>query len=661
MKKLIFTLIAAIAVQFCFSQTTYYWVGGTAPSSTSFNSSTLWNTQLGGGGTARSTPLATDILIIDGSDVSDVAGTQTGAIVFSFSSPTTNTGPAQLKIVNGADVTFKRSGSGGTTTLNIGVGNASDNDPDFVVSAGSKFRIAGLNGSLLVALDAVATAEIYGDIYMMENFNDGTTAYQSRLTAKGVRSFHFMAGSSLNTSTAYAYYPFGSSGSVVPAPYGVVFESGSVYNYGGGWSPFGGSSTNAVVEFKPGSKFYFHSTPVIPPSSTSTNMFTNRNYPDVIIDNNTTVTADGSLIGMDSLRIENGSTFITNVSGSTPIRNHIVNNGVFRVPAADPDRNNKIVLVNSGLQNISGTGTYTFADFIISNQSNVKLLKSVQVDSLTNIFGTLDATTNTVTGSGTTTVKAPASVNTTGKLVADSFVVTNIPDMTGIETGMSVTGTGIPANTVITNTNTAGTITLSKAITATTASQPLVIFNGQGVLPVKFTAFTAALDGAKVKLTWNIATEDNVSGYVIERSANGKEFSSIASLKAAQLNTYSAIDEQPIKGANFYRIKAVDNDGRSTYTSVIKISTSNTKAEVSINPNPIAGRSFMLNLNNFSNDTYTLTVLNEGGQKVYTQSLGRVNGSSNTSINLPQTVKAGMYHVVISSNDQQVIQRIIIQ
>jgi hypothetical protein len=132
-------------------------------------------------------------------------------------------------------------------------------------------------------------------------------------------------------------------------------------------------------------------------------------------------------------------------------------------------------------------------------------------------------------------------------------------------------------------------------------------------------------------------------------------------VKAANLNSYNTIDQQPIKGVNFYRIKAVDNDARTTYSSIVKISTSNTKAEISINPNPVIGKSFMLNLNNVANDIYTVTLINGGGQKIYSQSLGRINGSANNSINLPQSIKPGMYSVVISSNDQQIIQRIIIQ
>jgi hypothetical protein len=660
MKKLIFTLIAAIAVQVCFSQVTYYWVGGTTPAAGGWNTGTNWNTALDGSGTTRATTATSDILVFDGTNVGGSAPT-TGTVNVSLTSQTIG----KLVLQNNANVGLSRNGSGSTTTLTIG---DDPNGDDLVVFPGCTLRLRGLTGSILLVLSSnagasnsppattSATARIYGNIVLEE----GDATYQNRFTSRYKGAFVFASGSTLTANAGYAYYPFGSTGSsTTPAANGVTFEAGSSYYYYGGLSPFGSNSTSFLVEFQQGSKFYFRGTP-------AANMFGNRSYSDVVVDNNATVTSNGSLQRIDSLRVETGATFITNTSGVTPIHGNIVINGTFKVPDTDPNRDNKVVIAGPATQTLSGTGTVILADLITSDASKLTLQKSITIDSVNRIIGTFTGTGYTVSGSAVTTTKAPASLNITGNLNVDSFLVKNISDFTGIEIGMSVTGSGIPANTVIINTSTTNnTFTLSKAVTgaATYAGSAVAlnVFNAQGVLPVKFTSFTAALDGSKVKLTWNIATEDNVSTYVVERSANGKEFSSIASVKAAQLNSYNAIDEQPLKGANFYRIKAVDNDGRTAYTSIVKLSTSTTKGEISINPNPIAGRSFMLNLNNVSNDIYSLTLINGGGQKVYAQTLGRINGSANTSINLPQSIKPGMYSIVISSNDQQIIQRIIIQ
>lgn len=659
MKKLIFTLIASAVAQFAFSQTTYYWVGGAAPSLTSFNTAAYWNTIPGGGGSSRSTPAVTDILIIDGTDISDAAGVQTGPIVFAFSSPTAGTGPAQLKIQGGADVTFKRTNSAGTSTLTIGNGNAVDNDPDFVVAAGSKFTIAGTGGSLLVLLDVNATAEISGDVAITE----GNSSQQNRFTAKTSGSFHFLSGSTFTSAATYAYYPFSTTGSATtPATNGVIFESGSSYYYYGGNSPFGSNSSSFLAVFKPGSKFYFRGSP-------AANMFTNRSYADVVIDNNATVTADGSLIRIDSLRVESGATFITHTSGTTPIHGNIVVNGTLRVPAANPDRDNRIIIAGSSPQSIGGTGTYSLADLIISDVSVATLQQDIQVDSVLRVIGQFNPGGKTISGGGTISTKAAANPGyvVTGNTNIDSFLVKNVSDLTNVEYGMSVSGTGIQANTVIVNySSTNNTITLSKPVTSATtyagSAASLTVFNGQGqVLPVKLTAFNAAYIENRVKLQWSVSTEDNLAGYEVERSADGKQFSSIGRVVAVKQASYEFYDRQPISGANYYRLKETDNNGKFSYSNIVKISTAAGKSEISVSPNPLAGRVFSLAMNNLSAGEYTLTVLNSNGQKVAMKSLGAVPQHFTTSIELPAGIAKGIYTVVVSGNQQWLTTRLMIQ
>jgi len=656
MKKLIFTLLGLCTIQMVLAQTTYYWVGGATPSVTSFNTSSLWNTTPGGGGTARTTAMATDILIIDGTDISDAVGAQTGAIVFSFTSPTANTGPSQLKITGGADVTFKRSGTSGTTTLTIGTGNAVDNDPDFVVAAGSKFTIAGTGGSLLVVVDANATAEFSGDVAITE----GNSTQQNRFTSKAAGNIRFLAGSTFTTATAYAYYPFSTTGSSnLPSTNGVVFESGSSYYFNGGLSPFGSNSTSFLTVFKPGSKFYFR-------AANAANMFTNRSYADVVIENNATVTADGSLIRIDSLRIETGATFITHTTGVTPVHGHIVNNGTLRVPAANPDRDNKIILAGS-TQNISGTGTYTLADIVISNATAAVLQKNLQVDSIVRIIGSFNPSGFSITGGGTVSAKTAASVNVTGNTNVDSFLVKNISDFTGIEVGMSVSGTGVPANTVVINTSsTTGTITLSKPVTGSStyagAAVNMTIFNAAGqLLPVKLSMFGASLVEEKVNLKWSVVTEENMAYYAVERSTDGSNFKQIGAVKAERMSYYYFTDISPVAGANYYRLKMVDTDGSYSYSSVVKLNTRNRRSEIITSPNPVIGRSFILMANDLKEGNYTITVVGSTGQRIMEKNLGRITKSITTNIELPGNITKGVYTIILSGNNERITHRILVQ
>ncbi len=68
-----------MAAGIIYGQTTYYWVGGTTPS-TSISTGANWNTVLNGTGSSRpSSTGATDILVFDGSNVGG-ATPATGAV-----------------------------------------------------------------------------------------------------------------------------------------------------------------------------------------------------------------------------------------------------------------------------------------------------------------------------------------------------------------------------------------------------------------------------------------------------------------------------------------------------------------------------------------------------------------------------------------------------
>ena len=112
-----------------YSQTTYYWVGGTA-SANSITIGTNWNTSLDGLGSPRpSSTGATDILIFDGTNVGGTTPA-TGPVTVLVNGSITC---AQIKLINNADISWIRASSG-TSTITIS-GEAGE---DFLVESGSK-------------------------------------------------------------------------------------------------------------------------------------------------------------------------------------------------------------------------------------------------------------------------------------------------------------------------------------------------------------------------------------------------------------------------------------------------------------------------------------------------------------------------------------------
>jgi Secretion system C-terminal sorting domain len=72
-------------------------------------------------------------------------------------------------------------------------------------------------------------------------------------------------------------------------------------------------------------------------------------------------------------------------------------------------------------------------------------------------------------------------------------------------------------------------------------------------------------------LDWKTAMEENTSHFEIEKSLDGVNFTFLAQIVAvgSGANNYAVTDAQLQVGANYYRLKSVDKDGRYTYSKTI--------------------------------------------------------------------------------------------
>lgn len=137
-------------------------------------------------------------------------------------------------------------------------------------------------------------------------------------------------------------------------------------------------------------------------------------------------------------------------------------------------------------------------------------------------------------------------------------------------------------------------------------------------LPVTLTKFIAAKSNRGVDLTWSTATESNSRGFEIQRSSNGSNFVSIGfvnSIASSQNNNYSFTDANPIKGKNFYRLKQVDLDNRSTLSSTRMLDINKLKQDLQLYPNPSKKQITITNISAGS----ILSVVNSNGQPIITK------------------------------------------
>jgi len=89
-------------------------------------------------------------------------------------------------------------------------------------------------------------------------------------------------------------------------------------------------------------------------------------------------------------------------------------------------------------------------------------------------------------------------------------------------------------------------------------------------LPVTLVCFNAKVSGNKVLCDWETASEINNDYFIIERSTDGTNFNSIGTVKGAGNSTtvrnYQFIDEYPLKGDSYYRLRQKDFNGSFTFS-----------------------------------------------------------------------------------------------
>lgn len=110
-------------------------------------------------------------------------------------------------------------------------------------------------------------------------------------------------------------------------------------------------------------------------------------------------------------------------------------------------------------------------------------------------------------------------------------------------------------------------------------------------LPLSSLKLSARAQKRGVSLQWLTVNEVGVDHFRAERSQDGKRFLSFAELGSKSVlnrdNSYTLDDVNPLLGLNYYRITAVDSDGKTSESNIIPVNFALAREEqASIYPNP---------------------------------------------------------------------------
>jgi hypothetical protein len=187
-------------------------------------------------------------------------------------------------------------------------------------------------------------------------------------------------------------------------------------------------------------------------------------------------------------------------------------------------------------------------------------------------------------------------------------------------------------------------------------------------LPIELLSFTAEVVGDKVHLNWITASETNNDYFTVQRSVDGISFEDITYVDGAgnsnEIRYYSAVDEKPLSGLSYYRLKQTDFDGGYSYSKAVavKFTQNRIEEEISIYPNPNNG-SFNMRLSGFSEGSrLEIHMRNITGKEVLNrQIMTGMDESVELRFNEQDVLQPGIYLILIVSESNIYTKKIIVK
>jgi hypothetical protein len=174
-------------------------------------------------------------------------------------------------------------------------------------------------------------------------------------------------------------------------------------------------------------------------------------------------------------------------------------------------------------------------------------------------------------------------------------------------------------------------------------------YPSQAMLPIKLMSFNAEKEGSAVNISWKVGDNETGDYFVVEKSADGKNFTAIATVETSGskgTSIYSSTDNSSA-GTAYYRLKIVNRDNSVSYSKVVIVKGENENVDVRLLNNP-ASANLNISYKADKQINTTLKVYSISGAQVYQTKLNASAGTNNISVPVQQ-LRNGSYVLVIDS------------
>lgn len=189
--------------------------------------------------------------------------------------------------------------------------------------------------------------------------------------------------------------------------------------------------------------------------------------------------------------------------------------------------------------------------------------------------------------------------------------------------------------------------------------------SNQTPLPITLIKFEVASSSSQaVELNWETATEINNHYFTVERSEDASNWTAIKEISGAgnsqKKQRYRMVDPNPIQGVSYYRLKQTDFDGEFEYFKEVSVIVKKKHGELLIFPNPTESNREIMVRCNFCENDILVELRKVDGKMVFSKLVGNLNENQEFKVSIDQQIKAGFYLISVSSGEQTVNQKLLI-
>ncbi len=180
------------------------------------------------------------------------------------------------------------------------------------------------------------------------------------------------------------------------------------------------------------------------------------------------------------------------------------------------------------------------------------------------------------------------------------------------------------------------------------------------LLPAGFLSVSVSGNAGKATVSWKATNETAVLEYVVERSIDGIHFTPAGTIlyqpNGNSTNDYQFTDLAPqINSPTYYRIRALDNTGRSAYSNTVSVTLTAAAGMLVISPNP-ASRSASLSAPSTTGGRAEIRLLDMAGQNCWHRPYTVNTGANTLLLDGLQALPTGLY--LLQYNDGSSIQQV---